>query len=253
MERGGANPAPKPAREIKAVVRMIDDVKPDVLGVCEIGTLADLKDLQGRLKAAGLDLPHVEYCDGPDAVRNLGLLSRHPIVARDHQTNLWYRIEGKSLPFQRGILDATIEPAPGYRLRLLGVHLKSKREVDEGEQEEMRRNEALLLRRHVEKIMGGAPATNLLVYGDINDTKNTGVFKEIRGMEGRADHLYHLWLRDRYGYTWTHYWITADIYSRIDYVMYSKSLAPEILKRDSYLHHAPEWFRRAITGRWWCG
>ena len=241
MERGNKE-APKPEREIKALLSMIADVKPDVLGVCEIGSLADLQDLQARLKSSGIDLPHAELCDGADAVRNLGLLSKFPIVARDHQTNLTYSLAGSAMPFQRGILDATIEPAPGYQLRLLGVHLKSKRQTDQGDEAEMRRNEARLLRQHIESIVAAKPDTNLLVYGDLNDTKNTDVFMDLRGKEGRPDHLYDLWARDRFGFTWTHYWITADEYARIDYLLYSKPLAPEILKQDSYIHHAPEWF-----------
>ena len=241
MPRGNAD-QPKPEREIKALLHMLADVKPDILGLCEIGTKADLLDLQSRLKKAGIDLPHAELCDGPDAVRNLALLSKFPIHDVNHQTTLSYRMSGRIFPFHRGVLDVTVEPVPGYKLRLLGTHLKSKREVEEGDQNEMRRNEGALLRQHVEKIMRENPESNLLVYGDLNDTKQTDVFKVIRGPEGRRDHLFDLWLRDRFGFTWTHYWITADIYSRIDFILYSKALAPEILKRDSYIHHAPEWF-----------
>lgn len=241
MERGSKD-SPKPEREIKALVNMIADVKPDLLGVCEVGTLEDLKDLQARLKAAGVDLPHAELCDGADAVRNLGLLGKFPVIARDHQTTLSYTLAGASMPFQRGILDVTIEPVPGYQLRLLGTHLKSKRQTEQGDETEMRRNESRLLRKHIEAIVAAKPDTNLLVYGDLNDTKNTDVIMELRGKEGRPDHLYDLWARDRFGFTWTHYWITADEYARIDYILYSKPLAPEILKQDSYIHHAPEWF-----------
>lgn len=241
MERGSSE-QPKPEREIKALLGMITDVKPDIIGVCEIGTKEDLLDLQKRLKEAGVDLPHADLCDGPDAYRNLGLLSSFPIVATNHQTNLSYQMAGGTFPFNRGILDAIVEPAPGYKLRLLGTHLKSKRPVDEGDEAEMRRNESRLLRKHIESIIAADADTNLLVYGDLNDTKNTDVILDLKGKEGRQDHLYDLWLRDRFGFTWTHYWITADQYARIDYVLYTKSLAPEILKQDSYIHHAPEWF-----------
>ncbi|MFM7180601.1 MAG: endonuclease/exonuclease/phosphatase family protein [Verrucomicrobiales bacterium] len=241
MERGSSE-KPKPENEIKAVIAMITDVKPDILGVCEIGTKEDLLDLQKRLKEAGLDLPNADLCDGPDAYRSLGLLSRYPIVSTNHQTNLSYQMAGQTFPYNRGIHDAIVEPAPGYRLHLLGTHLKSKRPVDEGDEAEMRRNESRLLRKHIEGIMAAEPDTNLLVYGDMNDTKNTDVILDLKGKEGRPDHLYDLWLRDRFGFTWTHYWITADEYARIDYILYTKSLAPEILKQDSYVHHAPEWF-----------
>src|SRR4051812_11920522 len=42
----------KPEKEITAEVRFLSEIKPDVLGVCEIGTETELKDLQGRLKEA---------------------------------------------------------------------------------------------------------------------------------------------------------------------------------------------------------
>ena len=65
-------------------------------------------------------------------------------------------------PFQRGILDATLQVTPDYQLRLIGIHLKSRREVEEGDQAVMRRHEAVLLREHVEAILEAAPHTNLL-------------------------------------------------------------------------------------------
>ncbi|MGD9749123.1 MAG: hypothetical protein AB7V57_22465, partial [Verrucomicrobiales bacterium] len=84
--------APKPAEEIEAVVNMIAAGKPDVLGVCEIGLEAEIKDLQSRLKKAGLDLPEFEWVRAAsDQPRNLALLSRFPIVARHSKNDLSYR------------------------------------------------------------------------------------------------------------------------------------------------------------------
>ena len=245
MERqgkGGLLPGqPKPEREVRALVDMIADIKPDILGVCEIGTREDLADLQQRLAGGGVNLPVAEWVDSADEHRNLALLSRFPIVERHHRTDLTYQLAGTVLPFGRGILDATVEPAPGYRLRLVGTHLKSKREVEEGDQEEMRRNEAHLLRQHIDGILTADPRTNLLVYGDLNDTKNTASIQEVKGGKGSANALQDLYLRDRYGYTWTHFWSAGDQYSRLDFAMVSKGLLPEIRKRDCYIHSAPEW------------
>lgn len=245
MERqgkGGLLPdQPKPEREIRALVEMVADVKPDILGVCEIGTREDLADLQQRLAGGGVNLPVAEWVDSADEHRNLALLSRFPIVERHHRTDLTYQLAGTVLPFGRGILDATVEPAPGYRLRLVGTHLKSKRDVEEGDQEEMRRNEAHLLRQHIDGILGADPRTNLLVYGDLNDIKNTASIQEVKGEKGSANALLDLYLRDRYGYTWTHFWSAGDQYSRFDFALVSKGLLPEIQKRDCYIHSAPEW------------
>jgi len=71
--------ASKPEKEKAAVVEIVKSAQPDVLGVCEIGTKEDLAEIQARLKAVGLDLPHSHFSGGIDRTRHLGLLSRHPI------------------------------------------------------------------------------------------------------------------------------------------------------------------------------
>jgi endonuclease/exonuclease/phosphatase family metal-dependent hydrolase len=232
---------PKPEREIAPLVAMLAELKPDIIGVCEIGEDADLADLQRRLAAAGHELRVREWVDSADSYRNLGLLSRFPITARNHRTDLTYRLGNQTMPFHRGLLDCSVDPAPGYRLRLVGTHLKSKRDVPEGDQEEMRRNEARLLRAHVDDILKTAPETNLLVYGDLNDTKNTAAFQDIKGPSGSRA-LYDIWLKDFEGHTWTHFWSYADIYSRIDYILVSRGLMPEVERNRSFIHHAPGWF-----------
>jgi len=232
---------PKPEAEIEALLAMLAGCQPDILGVSEIGSEEDTRDLRHRLAGIGIDLPHLVHVDGSDPVRNLALLSKFPVVATDHQTDLHYNAGGRRLPFQRGILDATVEINPDYRLRLIGSHFKSKREVDFADHDEMRRNEAELTRRHIEKILRENPQTNLLLFGDFNDTKNNPAFSILKGGAGRPDSLDDLWLRDQYGLRWTHYWRTADLYSRIDYIFFSRGLAPEILRNFSRIHYAPEW------------
>ena len=129
---------PKPEREISRLVRILTELKPDVLGLEEIGTQEDLADLQSRLKAAGVDLPEKEWVQGPDPVRHVALLSKFPIVARNSRPNLTYTLDDAHLPMQRGILDVTVQLESTYQMRLVGLHLKSQREV------EVTRNQALM-------------------------------------------------------------------------------------------------------------
>ena len=164
--------ADKPEKEIAVLVEMIEQTDPDILGLVEIGNEADLSDLQKRLAAAGVDLPHSTWCKGADPFRHVALLSKFPIVSTKHQSELTYVLDKKTLPFGRGILDATVQVTPDYQLRLLGLHLKSKRPVDEGDQALMRRSEAQLLRDYVDQIISAKPETNLLLFGDFNDTRN---------------------------------------------------------------------------------
>lgn len=235
--------APKPDDEIAALVRIIAAANPDIIGICEIGGPAYVQDFQARLNKAGIDLPHVERVDAAtEYERNLALLSRFPIVARNSRDDLSYLIGDQRLPFQRGVLDVTIAPNPHYRLRLVGLHLKSKREVPEADQALMRRNEARLARQHIDAVLQREPGVNLVVYGDLNDTKNEAPVRTLRGRYRSDGYLSAINLEDSSGFRWTHYWNYADIYARLDYVLASKGMVPEIDKKKSFIPHAEDWY-----------
>lgn len=234
--------APKPAREIEALVEGIVAIQPDILGVCEIGDATYLADLQNRLKSAGIDLPQTELVTAASGHnRNLGLLTRFPIAARNSRDDYTYSIADTRLPFQRGVLDVTIAINPTYHLRYVGLHLKSKREVPEADQALMRLNEARLARKHIDRIFEKAPGTNLLVAGDFNDLRIEPPVKTLQGGYGRQSYLSSLTLDDEYGFRWTHHWSFADSYSRFDFALYSKGLSPEIDRSASHIYHWDNW------------
>ncbi|NCF85676.1 MAG: hypothetical protein GWQ08_09090, partial [Verrucomicrobiaceae bacterium] len=72
---------PKPEREVEGIVTMILKGKPDAVGLVEIGTMNEVQDLQSRLEAKGLDLPHAEIIRAYDDVRRIALISKFPIVS----------------------------------------------------------------------------------------------------------------------------------------------------------------------------
>lgn len=216
----------KPEKEKARVVEFLKSLRPDVLGVCEIGTREDLADLQTRLKAAGLDLPHTEWAHGGDTTRSLALLSRFPITGRQSQTSLSYTLQGKTLPLQRGILDVTVDVAPGFPVRFLGVHLKSKRVVDDGDEAAMRLEEARLLRRHLDGIFAQEANARVVCYGDFNEHRHEAPIATIIGKRGTPSHMEDVYLHDLSGLVWTHFWDTADVYSRFDYIFTSPALRP---------------------------
>ena len=143
--------APKPEREKQAVIKILARHAPDVIGLSEIGKPEDLADIQDRLKMAGHHFPHSYYTGGSDPTRHLGFLSRFPIVATVKPAQMEYQLAGRTHAINRGILDAAIEVNDKF-YRFIGVHLKSKRESEQGDQEEIRLMEARLLRRHVNLI-----------------------------------------------------------------------------------------------------
>jgi len=220
--------AGKPLAEKQAVVRMVGSIHPDVLGLMEIGEPRQLEDLKKRLAESGMDYPYAEYLQGSDTSRHVALLSRFPIVERHSVGDLPLRVGGVTLHSPRGFLDVTVEPSPGYRLRILCVHLKAKLEVAEYSENDLREAESRELRRYVRDILRTDPSTRLILTGDFNDTKNEKAIWQITGKPDWPDSLRALPLSDDRGEFWTEYWSAADIYSRIDYIMVAKRLEPEI-------------------------
>ncbi|HEX8294861.1 MAG TPA: endonuclease/exonuclease/phosphatase family protein [Chthoniobacteraceae bacterium] len=230
----------KPEEEIAALLAIIKEINPDVLGICEMGSPARFEDFKKRLAQAGLGYVDSEYLQAADADRHLALLSRFPIVVRNSQADVSFQINGRVEKVRRGFLDVTLQVNPDYQLRTVGVHLKSKLTAEAGEAL-LRRHEAQELRKHVDKIMAADPEVNLLCYGDFNDTKDTPMFQEISGPRGTATHLTDLAAEDVLGDRWTHHWKVADQYSRIDYLFASPLLVREVVKGKSTVYRGPLW------------
>ncbi|MEN8737057.1 MAG: endonuclease/exonuclease/phosphatase family protein [Akkermansiaceae bacterium] len=238
MERyirgGGRQTSSKPEKEISALIAQIITEKPDVLGLCEIGTMDDLLDLQSRLKKAGLDLPHLEHAGGADPTRRLAVLSRLPITARNSADDLPYELEGQEFKMSRGILDVTID-LPGGPTHFIGVHLKSKREIEGADQAMMRLNEAMHLRKHCDAILKENSQARLIVYGDMNETKGNAPIKAIHGNQKSDEFLDDVWAKDSRGEVWTHYWSYQQQYARFDYVFFSRAMKPEMRFKKCYI------------------
>lgn len=232
----------KPEKEIAAIVRFLYEIKPDILGVCEIGSEEDLIDLQSRLNALGINLPYHELSHGVDPVRALGFLSKFPILERHSALEVKYRIGEDVFFVQRGFLDVTVQLRTGYSLHCVGAHLKSKREVPDADQKLMRRNEAHLLRQHLESILRDKPETKLLLYGDFNEDKHEAAIAEIEGAAGMELSMNSVRLRDSHGETWTHYWEMADLYSRLDYCFVSRPLQSYVDKKKSYIFDSVDFY-----------
>jgi len=228
----------KPDDEIAAVVEVIVRHRPQILGLCEIGTTEDLAHLQQLLSAEGLDYPYVEHVEAADSARRLALLSTYPILERRSQTTLTYRIGGDVFPLRRGVLHVVLE-VNGAPLHLVGVHLKSKRPSEQGDEALMRLKEAFLVRDHVEATLEEAPAeTRLLLYGDCNDHYRSPPLNVLKGAYQSPMRLTPLDLKDANGQHWTHYWKYNRLYSTFDYALSNAALLPVIDKKASYIDGA---------------
>jgi endonuclease/exonuclease/phosphatase family metal-dependent hydrolase len=232
--------AGKPEKEIEPLVRIIHEIHPDLLAVAEMGTPDEFKSFRERLAQAGVTFVDSEYVSGPDPERHIAFLSRFPIVSHDSETNVPIQIPNASESIRRGILDVTVQFPGDFRLRVIGAHLKSKLPIPEGD-DLVRRQEAQQLRKHVDRVMKQKPDIPLLVYGDLNDTKEQPAIQELLGDRQSPTHLTDLWLSDYTGDHWTYYRRFTDTYARIDYILTSRSLLPSIDRRRSYVFRSTDW------------
>lgn len=217
-------PVPRP--EANALVETIRHAAPDILAVQGMGPPAAWAEFQYRLRSAGVDYRYEEYLprDGQDI--QLGVLSRFPIVARQPHTDDRYTIGPTQFPVLRGFIDIEIEPNPGYRIRLLAAHLKSKRFHEYG-QAEMRRNEARLLGNHIRAALAETPDINLLVLGTFNDNPGSRVLREILEYQD-TPLLFDLRPVDDAGDAWTQR-ADADTHLRTDYLLINGGLLNEVV------------------------
>jgi endonuclease/exonuclease/phosphatase family metal-dependent hydrolase len=240
--------------EAKAKIReSIRALKPDVISLEEMGSTNALLELRASLKSEGLDFPYWEHVSGVDTNIHVALLSRFPITARRPHTNENFLLDGRRFSVSRGFLEVDIQVNSHFSFTLLGAHLESKRVVPEADEAELRLEEAKLLRARVSAILSANPNANLVVLGDLNDTKDsqstksvlgTGKFKLIdtRPAERNGDDASNPNHRGSpMNVTWTYYYPVDDTYSRIDYILLSPAIARDWVKSETYVLALPNW------------
>jgi endonuclease/exonuclease/phosphatase family metal-dependent hydrolase len=239
MERNGKADQPKPPAEKEAVFKILAQVRPDVLGVEEMGTADELEDLIGGLHEKGLEYPYREWIEGADSTRHVALLSRFPIARRFSRTDYNYLLNDKPQRIERGILDVEVKVNDSYSFRAVVAHLKSKRQSKIGDQAVMRLEEAKLLRAHVGKALKDNSRLNLITMGDFNDTPES---EPIRTIIGELPfNLFDLMPVDSKGGHDTHYWKARDLFSRIDYLIVSPGMSNDYVEGSAHIADVPEW------------
>lgn len=250
----GTRPAKSP--EARAKVReSIRALQPDVLALVEMGSTNALLELRDSLHTEGVSLPHWDLVQGWDTNIHVALLSRLPITARRPHTNLTYLLYGRRFHVNRGFLEVDLRATNGYSFTLIAVHLKSRRPTPEGDEAEMREQEARLLREIIEARLAANPSLNLVVLGDFNDTKDSRTLRTVLGRANARNGLVDTRPAERNGdalpalnarqdprrITWTHYYGVEDSYSRIDYILLSKGMAAEWIPEETHVLALPNW------------
>lgn len=262
----GSRPAKSP--ESKAKVRQaLTTINADVLALQEVGTTNAFLELRKSLADEGLEYPHGEYVRGFDTNINVAVLSRFPITARRPHTNQSFLLYGRRFRVGRGFAEVDIQVNPSYAFTLITAHLKSRREVPEGDQQEIREQEAILLREVITERLKVNRDLNLVVLGDFNDVKDSASTRTLIGRgalalvdtrpaerngDDRPDEKRRL---DAPRITWTYYYAKEDSYDRVDYILLSKAMAKEWNEGETYAFTMPNWgiasdHRPIVAGFW---
>jgi endonuclease/exonuclease/phosphatase family metal-dependent hydrolase len=250
----GVGSRPAKSTESKAKIReAIRAVAPDVLALQEIGNTNALLELRESLKADGVHFPYWDHVWGFDTNIYVATLSKFPIVARRPHTNEGFLLYGRRYRVSRGFVDVDIRVNGAYSFTLITAHLKSRRPVPQGDEAELREQEALLLREIIDQRLKQNPNLNLIVLGDFNDVKDSQSTRAIIGRGKTAltdtrpaerngdDQPNPIPRFDPRNITWTHYYGKEDTYSRIDYILISQGMAKEWIKNETYVLALPNW------------
>lgn len=229
----------KPKEQREAVAQVISSVKPEVVGLVEIGGPAALDDLAERLSSRGLYYPHRKALTRWGEDRALGILSMHPIV-EDHSVADCLLVGRTGRTMLRGILDVSIRPEGDKRVfRIIGAHLKSRVSDDPSAAEALRSREARTLADHIAGAVRQSPDTPLLVYGDWNDNPKSAALGVLSRGSTRDSALHRLSPKDTNGETWTIYYKDGNEYNTFDQI-YVNSILSKRMGRKSQMGIATE-------------
>jgi endonuclease/exonuclease/phosphatase family metal-dependent hydrolase len=249
----GTRPAKTDAARAK-IRESIRAAKADVIALQEIGGTNALRELRASLKREGCDYPHWEHISAWDTNIQVAVLSKFPITARRPHTNDSFLLFGKRHYVKRGFAEVDIQVSGSYKFTLLTAHLKSKLTAWDADEQELRDEEAAILREKLEAILGAEPNANVVVAGDLNDTRDSKPVRTIIAA-GRKHALIDTRPAEQNGddqpnnnprypppqVTWTHYYGVKDQFSRIDYILLSRGMAREWASNETFVMKIPNW------------
>ena len=249
----GTRPAKSDAAKAK-VRESIRATKADVIALQEMGNTNALLELRDGLKREGTDYPFWEHVRATDTNIHVAVLSKFPIIARRSHTNDSFVLFNQRHFVKRGFAEVDVRVNDRHQFTLLTAHLKSKLAAFEADEQELRNEEAAILRQKIEAILTARPEANLIVAGDMNDVRDA---KPVRTLlaAGRKHALFDTRPAEQNGddqpnnnprypapqITWTHYYGKEDTYRRIDYILLSKGMTRDWVSGGTYILKIPNW------------
>ncbi|HWN95550.1 MAG TPA: endonuclease/exonuclease/phosphatase family protein [Methylomirabilota bacterium] len=247
----------RPAKSDPAKSKIRESIlatKADVIALQEIGGTNALLELRDNLKREGCDFPFWELVNAWDTNIHVAVLSRFPITRRVTHTNDFFLLFGKRHFVKRGFAEVDIRVNDHYTFTLFTAHLKSKLTVWDADEQELREEEATVLREILDAILSARPNANVIVAGDLNDVRDSKAVRTIINA-GRKHALIDTRPAEQNGddqpnnnprypppqITWTHYFGKEDSYGRIDYILMSRGMAREWVSNETFIVRLPNW------------
>jgi len=237
-----SRPQVKSPESRKMVAEIIASLSPEIAVLIEVGGREGLQELLALLKEKKTDYPFSSVVEGQDPERRIAIIARFTPQLVAHETSSTYNLKGQEVRVQRGFAHLVFAFANGYRLHLVAAHLKSKM-FDRLGQTDMRRYEARLLRYLVNEIQEKEPQANILVAGDFNDSPDSSPLNTLYNRRAQeAKQLFDLRPGDSHGLCWTYLYDPGDSYSRIDYLLASLALLPEVDFSKTRIPEIADWY-----------
>lgn len=232
--------------KLEHLAEVIAAIKPDILCLCEVENRKVLEDLSATLKKSfNYDLPVIIHRDSWDFRGiDVAMMSKFKPVNRE-----WF----SPLFGQRDTLACEFN-IDGRKLIVLANHWKSKL-GDKKQSDNTRRQQALSVRRYIDKELKTDPAAAIVVTGDFNSDINSSFLTETAGFlidrkalkkEENRDKLYNLAADLKEQERKTYYYLRGKEWSSLDSISVTRGmlgLAPQSpwrVKPESYKVYKPE-------------
>lgn len=227
-EEGFRRDYPKPETQKRALRQVLGALRADVLLLQEMGDERYLRELQRDLQRAGIEYSFHAVLEAADAARHIAVLSRRPLQALTLHAQVAFPYLGGTERVKRGVLEFQIATSGGP-VTLFGVHLKSRfTERPEDPQSALRRlGEATAIRDLVLARVGDPRTARFAIVGDFNDDKASPVLRRLL-QRGRTRVAVLLPIADSRGDTWTYVHRKDESYTRVDHVLVSPALLPNV-------------------------
>jgi endonuclease/exonuclease/phosphatase family metal-dependent hydrolase len=177
--------------KLQHLASVINQMKPDVLGLAEVENVRVLQDLQDILRDKyNMSFPHRVHRDGGDRRGiDVALLSRLPI-----RSHAWLT----PVPGQRDVIVAELDTGAGPILVLMN-HWKSNVKTGQ-DNEAIRLAEAQAVRQEVNRWSRSEPGLGIVVLGDFNvDAEGSALVQGLRSTTNRASRSGSDWLFNLHG------------------------------------------------------